>query len=190
MLPPGSNELRRTYSGRQTPWDPPLYKGMGIRPMRPQLSCVESNRLALSLGARLARHVDPLRTRILHHMVMQRDDPTRPRVLRAGALQGADLIGGDQSQRVGEGEMRVGVRVEQDDAEPVVALGRQHHREYVRPEVRQLLRPYRLAGIGELGHRTEVRRQRLRERLAETAARAIDHMHAVALNHAYRRQHP
>ena len=79
---------------------------------------------------------------------------------------------------------------EQDDAEPVVALGRQHHREYVGPQIRQLLRPYRLAGIGEPGHRAEVRRQRLRERPAQAAARAIDHMYALALNHAHRRKHP
>ena len=65
---------------------------------------------------------------IFDEMVMQRDDPARVRIMGDGDVHGARLFRRDQSQRVGEGKMGIGVRVQQDHSEPVVAVGNAHQR--------------------------------------------------------------
>ena len=72
------------------------------------------------------------------------------------------LLGRDHAERIGEGEMRVGIRVEQDDPEPVRGGGRQDHREKRCPtrRHRSAIEP-RPAVIGKSAIQVAMRRQQL-----------------------------
>ncbi len=57
-------------------------------------------------------------------MVVQSYDPTRPRILRGGNLNPPDLPRGNHPEGIGERKMRIRVRIQQDDAKPIVAIRR------------------------------------------------------------------
>src|SRR5262249_55978812 len=82
------------------------------------------------------RGADPLRERhdrhgIFNEVVMQRDDPSRLWISADRRGETAALFDGDQSKCVGEGEMRLRVRIEEGAAEPVLGVRRQNHRELI-----------------------------------------------------------
>src|SRR4029077_17088840 len=82
------------------------------------------------------RGADPFRERhdrhgIFDEVVMQRDDPSRLWISADRSSETAALFDGDQSKRVGEGEMRLRVRIEDGDAEPVLGRRRQNHWELI-----------------------------------------------------------
>ena len=81
--------------------------------------------------------------------MVQRDDQARARMRVERGGQPARLLGRDQAERVGEREMRVGVRIEDRDAEPVLALGRQDEREGFVPQALQARRTAKPAAVGE-----------------------------------------
>ncbi len=99
-------------------------------------------------------------------MVMQGDKPGGARMCGADDVKGAHMLGRNHAKRIGEREMRVGIRVEQDDAETGFALGRNDHGEGVRPQLGDRIGKVRLRGIGETHHRGAVRLKECRERAA------------------------
>ena len=65
--------------------------------------------------------------RIFDQMVVQPDKPAGLWILLLDDVERLDLLGRDHAKRIGEGEVRVGIGVEQDDAETVRFIGRDHH---------------------------------------------------------------
>ena len=89
----------------------------------------------------------------------------RATIQRAGKLPGnrsecSRLLGRDEAQCVGKGEMRLRGRVEQHDAQPILGIGRQHHRKYIGPDAPQSSRQAQRPDIGKCGYGGAVGRQR------------------------------
>src|ERR1700745_1146005 len=76
--------------------------------------------IAVDQGRADALRQRPCRARILDDVMMENDDPAGIRVLRARGLQATGLIDRNHAERIGEREMRIGIRVEQDDAQGIV----------------------------------------------------------------------
>ena len=141
------------------------------------------------------RGADPLRERlgphrILDRVVMQPDHPARAREGAQHGEHGAEILFRHEAERVGEGEMRLRIGVQQDDAEPVRLGRRQHHREDVGPEIGEARREPQRAGIGEGRNRGAMRRQRLVERRPERLALPVHDADAGALHGRRHREHP
>ena len=64
------------------------------------------------------------RARILDRMVVKPDEPAGPRVLREDHVDRARLRRRNHPERIGEGEVGVRVRVQEDDTQTIVAIGR------------------------------------------------------------------
>jgi hypothetical protein len=127
---------------------------------------------------------------ILDEMMMEGDHPARLWKLPADNCDAAGLFHRDHAKGVREGEMRIGVRVQQDDAETVIPIGRQHHRKYPAPQLRQLLCQARPSGISKSGHAAEMWLQRRCQSFAESAARSIDDTNTRSLDGCHAGQRP
>src|SRR5262245_59724186 len=77
------------------------------------------------------------RSRIFDQMMVQSDDPAGLWVLRARDLDGLGLLDRDHAERVRERKMRVGIGIQQHDAQTVVAIGRQYQWEDASPQLCQ-----------------------------------------------------
>ena len=118
------------------------------------------------------RRADALRQslrcpRIFEEMVVQRHEPAGFGVFGEGNLHAPHLLSRHHAKGVGEGEMRVGVRVQQDDAETVLRLRRHHHREHHRPKLLHRIRETRLCRICEARDLFQIRLQGFGQGLAE-----------------------
>ena len=70
-------------------------------------------------------------------VVVQGDNPRGPRKPGRSPSQAAGLLGGDQAEGVGKGKVCFGIRVENRDAQPIVGIRRQNHRELIIPDPAQ-----------------------------------------------------
>ena len=137
------------------------------------------------------RRSDPLRKglgllRVFDRVMMQRDDPARARILRQRHQHGPHILLRDEAERVGEGEMRLGIRVQQHDSEPIRLRRRQNHREDFLPDRRQPHGQAQAARIGEARDHLAMRFKPLRERPADFAGVLVDDMDAPALHRLHR----
>jgi hypothetical protein len=70
-------------------------------------------------------------------MVVESDDPAGSRELRYGGFDPPGLLDRDNPECIGEREVCVGVRIQQDKAQSVIPVRRQHHRKDFGPQGRQ-----------------------------------------------------
>src|SRR5262245_6526568 len=141
------------------------------------------------------RGADPYRERhdrhrIFDEVVMQRDDPSRLWIFADRRSETAALFEGYQSKCVGEGEMRLRVRIKDGDAEPVLGVRRQNHRELIVEDAFESEGAAQAAIVREVHNPWPMRRQRLIERLSESPGVAGDDAHAIALRSCNRRKRP
>src|SRR5215471_12408887 len=129
------------------------------------------------------RGADPYRERhhrhgIFDEVVMQRDDPSRLWIFSDRRSETTALFDGYQSKCVGEGEMRLRVRIKDGDAEPVLGIRRQNHRELIFEDAVESEGPAQAAIIREVHDPWPMPRQRLVEGLRESPGVAGDDAHA------------
>ena len=84
--------------------------------------------------------------------------------------------------------MRVGVRIEDRDAEPVLAVGRQDQRKGLAPQALQARRQAEVRPVGERLDRLPLRRERRCERADRSRRSAHDVRNALALDGGDRRE--
>ena len=120
-------------------------------------------------------------------MMMQRDNPMRMGESLDGCRQFAGLLDRDHAERIGEGEMRFRVGVEDSDAELARRGRRQDQGKLIVPELAEPDGKPQTAGIGKCGDPLPMRSQRLRQRALERAGIRVDHAHAMSLNGGDRR---
>jgi hypothetical protein len=89
---------------------------------------------------------------------------------------------------VGEGEIRVGVRIEDRHAETSVLRWRKDQRKELIPDARELVRQPKSALIGEGLDRLTLRRQRRRQRETGLRGAGVHHAQAVGVEGRHRRQ--
>lgn len=112
---------------------------------------------------------------------MQRDDPARLRKLgdRCGKL--ACLSSGNQSQRIGEGKMSFGIRVEDCDGHAVRRCGRHDHGKLIVPKTPESGGQAQAARIGKVRNPPPMRSQRFGERAFKSSRASIHHAHPLTL---------
>src|SRR5262245_20882735 len=118
-------------------------------------------------------------------MVVESNNPAGSRVLRGNDLDPPDLLSGDHSERVRKGEMRIGVRVQQDDPETVVPVRWKYHRKDLGHKRPQCLGQAPSSGIGEHGDLSEMRLHCYCETLAQAASCKIHDTDTRALERAH-----
>src|SRR5215472_16071096 len=89
------------------------------------LSCRSTQLPLISAADALRQGFD--RPGIFHEVMVQPDQPAGLRILLLDNVERLDLLGRDHAERVGKGEMRVGIGIEQDDAESVRLVRRYYH---------------------------------------------------------------
>ena len=98
---------------------------------------------------------------------MQRDDPSAPGIKIERGGEPARLTGGDHPERIGEGKIRVGVRIENRDPEVVLIARRQDQRKQLVPKAPEAGGPAQAPQIRERFNRLAMRSERFRRAWAE-----------------------
>src|SRR5215470_10337741 len=132
-----------------------------------------------TLGERLRR------PGIFDEMVVKSEDPAGSRVLRCSDLDPLGLLGGYHPERIGKGEMRIGVRVQQDNPKAVVLVWRKYHRKDLGPQLRQRLGQAWPSGIGERCHLGEMRLHCFYEALAQATSYRVHDTDTRALERTH-----
>jgi hypothetical protein len=102
----------------------------------------------------------------------------------------ARLADRNHAQRVGEGEIRVGVRIEDCDAETVVLPRRKDERKELVPKARELVRQSKAALIRKGRDRIALGRKRGRKREAGLRGAGFHHAQAIGAKGGHRGQSP
>src|ERR1700677_3495247 len=112
-------------------------------------------------------------------MMMQPDDPSRSGIMIEGCHELARLADRNHAQRIGEGEIGVGVRIEDRDAEANILCRWKNERKELIPKARELVRQPKSALIREALDRLTLRRKRRRKREARLGGACAHDAQAV-----------
>ena len=121
-------------------------------------------------------------------MMVQPDDPSRLGIGVERRRELRRLADRNHSERVGEGEIRVGVRIEDRDAETILLCRGKDQRKELIPQARELVRQPKAALIGEGLDRLALRRKRRRKRETGLERAGAHHAQAVGAKGGHRGQ--
>ena len=114
--------------------------------------------------------------------MMQPHDPERTRELCRCRGELMRLFGRDEAERVAEGKMCLCIGIEQDHAQSVAGVRRQHHWKDVSPKLPKAGRKANGPGIGECRDGLEIWRNLVGERVAEPLRDRINDSYTRSLH--------